>query len=461
MRDDLRPGALSASLSALLYTTTALGGAALLGACNPGVFDDLRDDANILVAEAPDGYARAGFGSVLASFGGPLVGVRVSRLAASAGADSGVRVYAAWTGSALRVDPAAYDVCKDPGDCEAGAGESLAGLTSWRGEALCVATGAPAAGKVLVRCEDSPTMAIERISGPSGGQFGASLAGLPSGDLLVGAPFAGTSGLGAVFVAGSSGSLVEVDLLAARTGGVTRLGANLAVAPTGAGGALAAITASGSMHRRVIVTELDAAGASTWFTCLDDPGEAFGAVVAVGRLVGADDVPDVVVADDPTQPSHRDEVRIYDGAALRAAPGECPTSVTPTVVACASARGVVCAGSGFGTALAIGDVDGDGDGDLAVGAPNATFEGVADAGGVWLIPGNGTTLEATGADVLTDGEPSSSARLGTSLAMVESRDGRFEVAAGAPGASAVFLFACSGLAGDGVTAGPRCIPAAM
>lgn len=452
----------------------ALCGVALC-ACNPTVFSDLEDDANILVAEAPDGYARGGFGSVIASYGGLLGGVPVSRLAASADADSQVRVYAAWTGTTIRIDPAAYDVCEDAGDCETGAGASLSGVRSWRGEGLCVAIGAPTSDIVLVRCEDSPTMAIERVNGPAGTRFGASIAGLPSGDLLVGAPMGGTGGVGTVYLADALSGVTELSLSAARTTGVTRVGAQVAAAPTVGGGAIAAITASGSTQRRVIVVELDGAGTATLLACLDDTDTAFGAVVAVGDIDG-DGVPDVAVADDAGLPGRHEHVRIYDGADLRSMGGACvmPTPAPTQEVDCMTARGVLCPLSGFGTSLAIGDVDGDGDGDLAVGAPNATFNGVANSGAVWLIPGNGTTLDAAAADVLTDSEPALSSRLGTSVAMVETRENpepepsspplayqrRSEVAAGAPGAAQVFVFACSGLPGDGVTAGPRCIPAA-
>lgn len=448
-------------------------GAALFGACNPTAFDDLRDEAGIVVADAPDGYARGGYGSVLASFGGVLGGAQVSRLAASAGADSQTRVYGAWTGSNLQMDPAAFDVCKDSGDCEPGAGESLSGVSSWRGQALCVAAGAPASDLVLVRCEDSPSMSIERVDGASGSRFGAAVAGLPSGDLLVGAPMGGSGG--AVFRASAIGGVTEIDLAAVRASGVSRIGARIATAPTAGGGALAAITATGGTQRRVIVAEFDAGGTPTRVSCLDSSYASFGSVVAVGTLVGGDDVPDVVVGDDPALPGRREAVFVYDGAVLLAAGCPAPaTPIAPTVtVTCADTRGVACLGSGFGSSIAIGDIDGDHDGDLVVGAPDAAFNGVANSGAVWLFPGNGASVESSGADVLTDSEPETSARLGTSVAVVGTRaiaprtpspmpgdyTQRSEVAAGAPGSAEVFVFACSGLSGDGVTAGPRCIPA--
>jgi len=309
-------------------------------------------------------------------------------------------------------------------------------------------------------------MSIERVMGPSGSRFGASVAGLPSGDLLVGAPMGGTGG--AVFRVSATGGVTELELAAARTSGVSRIGARLATSPVIGGGVIAAITATGGVQRRVIVAELDAAGTATLLGCLDDTNTAFGSVVAVGNLIGDDDVPDVVVGDDAALPARRESVRIYDGAALRAAGGACPAAVTPTIVSCVDTRGVACVGSGFGSSIAIGDIDGDRDGDLVVGAPEAEFDGVANAGAVWLFPGNATSIESSGADVLTDSEPETAARLGASVALIGTRANalptggyaqRSEVAAGAPGSAEVFVFACSGLSGDGVTAGPRCIPA--
>ena len=477
MRTLVSPRAVTVTSRLCALGAAALAcGTALFAACNPAAFDELRDEAGIVVAEAPDGYARAGYGSVIASFTGVLGGVSVSRLAASAGADSQTRVYTAWTGSALQMDPAAYDLCKDPGDCEAGAGESLSGLTSWRGQALCVAVGGPASDLVLVRCEDSPSMSIERVMGPSGTQFGASIAVV--GDLMfVGAPQA-NGGTGAVYAVNTATGVVlpEIALPSAFTAGVTRIGTQIAAAALPLGGAFLVITAPGTARRRVLVVEVNAdATVATPRACLedlDDANPAFGSVVAVGTLVGFDNVPDVVIADDPSLPSRREEVRIYDGGLVGAASGECPaSSFSYDILPCTDARGVACLGSGFGSSIAIGDVDGDGDGDLAIGAPEATFDGVSRSGAVWLVPGNGMTLESTGADVLTDSEPATSARLGTSVAMVETRTNpmspgmrgeyaqRSEVAAGAPGSAEVFVFACSGLSGDGVTAGPRCIPA--
>ncbi len=437
-------------------------GAALalaLGACDPTVFDRLSDDTGVRVAEVPDSYARAAYGAVVATFEGEVGGTRVTRLAASAGADSEVRVYAGWTGDAIALEPAVYDLCRDPADCEAGAGAALAGLPLWRGEALCGVVGAPGASAVLIRCESAASAGIERVMGPEGGRFGASLAALPGGRLLVGAP--GTTGN--VFVVDAFRGVRNLDadpariLAPVRTPGVAGLGEHVAAAPLAGGGALAAVTAVDGEPRRVAVVELDAAGEGTLRACLEGASATFGSVIAVGDVVG-DGTPDLVVGDDPTRRERRDQVRVYDGAALLAADGTCPTPVEPMIVSCVDHRGVACAGSGFGSALAIGDVDGDGDGDLAVGAPEATFEGAAQSGAVWLIPGNGSALEASGADVLTASTPEPSARLGTSVAMLATR-GRHEVVAGSPGTAEVYVFACSGLAGDGPPVGPRCVPA--
>jgi hypothetical protein len=436
----------------------AIAGGALalgLGACDPTVFDALADDTGVRVAEVPGGYARAGYGSVVATYEGRVGEVPVTRLAASAGADSQVRVYTGWTGETIALEPAAYDTCLEATDCERGAGASLTGLPRWRDQPLCVAFGAPAASAVLLRCEGVTSDTIERLRGPVDSRFGASIAALPGERLLVGAPF----GAGNVFVvdAAFGTRTIATALEAARADGVAEYGAVVAAGALPDGSALAAIAAPSGALRRVAVVSLDPMGEATLAACVEDAAGPFGEVLAVGDVVG-DDTPDLVIGDDPASVLRRDEVRVYDGAALLAAGGVCPAMVEPDVIACVDHRGVACAGSGFGTSLAIGDVDGDGDGDLAVGAPEATVEGEARAGAVWLVPGNGDALEATGADVLTASTPEVSARLGASVAMLATR-ARSEVVAGAPGSAEVYVFGCSGLAGDGPSIGPRCIPA--
>jgi hypothetical protein len=441
----------------------AVGGAFALGlsACDPTVFDELADDTGVRVAEVPGGYARAGFGAVVATYGGRVGEVPVTRLAASAGADSQVRVYTGWTGETIALEPAAYDTCLEATDCERGAGASLTGLPRWRDQPLCVAFGAPAASTVLLRCEGVTSATIERLGGPVGSRFGASVAALPGERLLVGAPF----GAGNVFVVDAARGVrtIATALEPARADGVAEYGAAVAAgalpdgSPLPDGSALAAIAAPSGALRRVAVVSLDPMGEATLAACLEDAAGPFGDVLAVGDVVG-DDTPDVVVGDDPASVLRREEVRVYDGAALLAAGGACPALVEPAVIACVDHRGVACAGSGFGTSLAIGDVDGDGDGDLAVGAPEATVEGEAQAGAVWLVPGNGDALEASGADVLTASTPETAARLGASVAMLATR-ARSEVVAGSPGSAEVYVFGCSGLAGDGPSVGPRCIPA--
>jgi hypothetical protein len=435
----------------------ALGGALALGltACDPTVFDELADDTGVRVAEVPGGYARAGFGGVVATYVGRVGDVPVTRLAASAGADSQIRVYTGWTGETIALEPAAFDTCLEATDCERGSGASLTGLPRWRDQPLCVAFGAPAASAVLLRCEGVALGTTERLRGPADSRFGEAIAALPGERLLVGAPF----GAGNVFVvdAARGARTIATALEAARADGVAEFGAALAAGARADGSALAAIAAPSGALRRVAVVSLDPMGEATLAACLEDAAGPFGDVLAVGDVVG-DDTPDVVVGDDPASVLRREEVRVYDGAALLAAGGACPALVEPAVIACVDHRGVACAGSGFGTSLAMGDVDGDGDGDLAIGAPEATVEGEAQAGAVWLVPGNGDALEASGADVLTASTPEVSARLGASVAMLATR-ARSEVVAGAPGSAEVYVFGCSGLAGDGPSIGPRCIPA--
>jgi hypothetical protein len=436
--------------------------AAVLHACDPTVFDDLRDDAPVRVVEAPGAYPRGGFGGTLTTWAATTMdGTPVARLAVGAGADTPTYVYAAWDGQGIALDPALARHCDEAGECELGAGAAMAGVPTWRGRRSCLALGAPTSSFILVRCEDMPEV-IERVAGPVSSEFGAAIAALPlgyaPGELLASAPLAGAGLTGAVYRVSAAGGVVPLDLSAGTVGGVSGLGEALVAAALPGGEALLAARARTGTGRRVVVARLDAAGAATVVSCLDGPA-GFGGAMALGD-VDADGTPDLVLGDAADLPSRAESVALYDGAALLAA-GGCPGAPpAPRVLACQEARGVACAGSGFGASLAIGDLDGDGDGDLVVGAATATVRGASQAGAVFLIPtGAGGLPDPAMADALTASTPEASARLGAAVAVFRSR-GRDEVVAGAPGSDEVFVFPCSGLPGDGPEVGERCIPPA-
>ena len=131
----------------------------------------------------------------------------------------------------------------------------------------------------------------------------------------------------------------------------------------------------------------------------------------------------------------------------------CPT--TPTVE-----------GPVFGAAMDVGDLDGDGCDELVVGARGADVDGVGGAGAIWVFRGAAALTDLTDdVVVLRHPRPNTGDGLGWSLALAPSVPvpgvaPRFEVAAGAPGRDAAYVFLCSGLDGDdpATTSGERCQP---
>jgi hypothetical protein len=474
--------------------------AVLATACNWNDFENIKDQASIRVYDAPSGYRKSEYGTVLAALRlNEGTAEDASRLLVSAGFDSPIVFEDIWERDELVGSSSVR--CKRKDQCAKGTGVGgtlipfpLWGATTPMPQRGCVLT--PALPNAYVFCETSTTASHNYALNLAGVMVDKSTvrfsgAGLPEkhplGVALLGAyvtlnlsrePQNGTLFFQPDLTGTSQGNVppnTRLDFVDPRTGQPFASGADAAdyahaVAAYPLDGGRLVIAVSQPANNRVIVgtydpniaipAELAAESESKkqsfrarTHACVKAPDASlvgFGKVLTLGDI-DDDGQPELFVGIDPNDGSNGTKQRLYmyPGTGLPAFDADadvCPLwAEPPGQVGCrGGVRGVECEDTGFGTALAVGDVDGDKFGDLIVGAPRAEVQGVRDAGVVWLIPGGESGLDFDAMTNLYASGQEEDGRMGTSVAAVHTRD-RDEPAAGAPGSDLVYLFMCSKL----------------
>lgn len=187
--------------------------------------------------------------------------------------------------------------------------------------------------------------------------------------------------------------------------------------------------------------------------CLGGP-ENFGRALASGRVNAGDETDELVVADAVN-------VHVFDGSKLAGLPAvatpSCSLASLPeaTLLAsfgCGSDASVTgCEQSDFGAALEVADLDADGDGEVIVGAPRMTVREQNSAGAVLVYDAEGERPFLL-SDVLFLSSAEEGDRLGSSLAVGRTGGQEF-VIAGAPGNEKTAMMFCSKFS---TGLGPRC-----
>lgn len=410
-------------------------------ACSWTRFDDVQEDAPVLLLNKPDnvGY---GFGSTVAA--GEVDGFYRVFVGASPGRTGGAE---------FELGPkqgASTDAARS-GHCDVGCTLAKTAASMQRADldglprTLCVAEGLGTADGskplgVQIQCDAGDSAFLSANALPAGvvvDEPGKQLSLVAEdGDFPI--LMAGATGLSgapgkAWFYASSSQTPVELD--AGVSVGETYGAALVVVKMKGA--AWLAVGEPGAGRVFLFDDQGTLAG------CLFPPGAntQFGRTLAAGRIDGDSDE-ELIVADG--QKAH-----VLSGAVLaansNAACADLPAGAEIVALACRTTADLDgCGGSDFGAALAVADLDHDGDGEVLVGAPGMDVRDDASDGGAVFV----FDVEPDHPDWVAETRFISSAeagdKLGTAIGVVHQPD-RDVFVAGAPGNGKAALFFCSKL----------------
>lgn len=456
--------------------------------CDPGVFDDIKNNTPVVDINRPDSMQFETFGTKILGYVHDNESVLVSRLAMSSGPGTPIRVNRGWDGKTVEVTKKALDVCVDPAACDASQIVSMMPLRRWGEQTACMASAGPESANrpnaaLNIVCESNPSQTITQDA-PPGGNFGASAAQLPKaieplGLAIVGAPFEnGTDG--SLYLVADDQAPVPLALSesSAVDGLQGRLGSAVAADAEEVQNVLVAATSPGA--NRVVVGLLTNTDATlTIHACLQGEANWTPVSLAIDNLnnesgEGRYLAPELVVGVDATADGVVDHLEIYDGHGRPDVEGCGAWNSVPLVIDCPNdvAEEFRCSEAAFGASIAIGDLNGDGIGDLIVGAPGATVEGKLQAGAVLVYLG--TTRSDAGElrfeppVLVQHPHPATGARLGNSVTALATGDvfqPRHELVAGAPGnddeSGTVTAFLCTPITGDTSSStglDERCLP---
>lgn len=437
--------------------------------CLYGEYDDIAAEAPISLYQVESYPRPAGFGRVLEAY--RAESPARSRVVASAGTASPYSIFDVWTEATQGEDNALFDGCD--GNCDEGSGTDITSIGTWQERDACILIGsqvqrdATQDGRLRIQCEGPTNEAVVIATGRSGEAFGAAVAGLGGfGEAVIGAPGA-DSGRGGLYILPTDGANVEaLELPQLDLAGGARLGSEVEAFEV-AGGAVILAAAPGMERVVVLRAQLDSTGARVTeaVACIDgvdirspsDLLEEGGGMALVDT--DGDGEPEALLGDPRAdRVLHVPLAGLGGGAGCAdAGPDMHPGTMEITCAGMPADGRVIC--DGLGTSMSAGDFDADGDLDLVLGAALSTIGGVPGAGALYVLPNSGG-FDATTARVLSVSSATADSALGARVVVAQSSlstTPRDEPVASAPGINGLYIFYCTGLAGDAASETQRCL----